>query len=171
MGAKQLCGVEREEAWNAFFAEMHDTFFSQMHRIHSIMFRVSNRLIQEASVPVKMEQLPVFMTIFACGNVSQQEIADLLQRDKSSVQRTVVALEKKGLISINQDAKDKRKNILRSTAAGNFLGAQIKELMRKVEEEVFRAFDADEKKRVINSIKNAADKLESTQQAASLKQL
>lgn len=159
MQMKKNCEAESMQ-WNNFFSEMNDTLIFQMHRIHSVMFRVANALIQEASVPVKMEQLPILMCIYNCGSVSQQEVADIVHRDKSSVQRTVVVLEKKSLITITQDKKDKRKNILRTTETGNFVALQIKDIVKKVEEEIFSAFNSEDKLNTINSIKQTADKLE-----------
>ncbi len=146
--------------WDNFFSEMTDSLIFQMHRIHCVMFRVANGLIHEASVPVKMEQLPILICIYNCGSVSQQEIANMVHRDKSSVQRTVVALGKKGLITIAQDKKDKRKNILRTTETGTFVALQIKDIMKKVEEEIFSAFKSEDKLNTINTIKETADKLE-----------
>jgi DNA-binding MarR family transcriptional regulator len=159
MQMKKACEVETLK-WNSFFAEMNDTLLFQMHRIHCVMFRVANGLIHDASVPVKMEQLPILMCIYNCGSVSQQEVADMVHRDKSSVQRTVVVLEKKGLITIVQDEKDKRKNILRTTETGTFVALQIKGIVKKVEEEIFSAFASEDKLNTINTIKETADKLE-----------
>lgn len=159
MQMKKNCDMESTH-WDNFFSEMNDTLIFQMHRIHSVMFRVANSLIQEASVPVKMEQLPILMCIYNCGSVSQQEVADIVHRDKSSVQRTVVVLEKKGLITITQDKKDKRRNILRTTDTGNFVALQIKDIVKKVEEEIFSAFNSEDKVNTINTIKETADKLE-----------
>jgi len=146
--------------WESFFSEMKDTLLFQMHRIHSVMFRIANGLIQEASVPVKMEQLPILLCIYNCGSISQQEVADMVHRDKSSIQRTVVVLEKKGLVYISPDANDKRKNILRATETGRFVAQQIKDIIRKVEEQLFSAFDSEDKLNTINTIKTTADKLE-----------
>ena len=159
MQMKKNCDIESTH-WDNFFSEMNDTLIFQMHRIHSIMFRVANSLIHEASVPVKMEQLPILMCIYNCGSVSQQEVADIVHRDKSSVQRTVVVLEKKGLITITQDKKDKRRNILRTTETGSFVALQIKDIIKKVEEEIFSAFNSEDKVNTINTIKETADKLE-----------
>lgn len=156
---KNTCEVESKH-WEGFFSEMKDTLVFQMHRIHCVMFRVANQLIEEASVPIKMEQLPVLMCIHSSGCISQQEIADTVHRDKSSVQRTVVVLEKKGLISITADKTDKRKNNLRTTKTGAFIALQIKDILHKVEEEIFSAFDSQDKLNTINTIKETADKLE-----------
>jgi DNA-binding MarR family transcriptional regulator len=100
------------------------------------------------------------MCIHSSGCISQQEIADTVHRDKSSVQRTVVVLEKKGLISITPDKTDKRKNNLRTTKTGTFIALQIKDILHKVEEEIFSAFDSQDKLNTINTIKETADKLE-----------
>ncbi|KAA5537198.1 MarR family transcriptional regulator [Taibaiella lutea] len=156
---KNNCEVDSKH-WEGFFSEMKDTLIFQMHRIHCVMFRVANRLIEEASVPVKMEQLPILMCIHSCGCISQQEIADMVHRDKSSVQRTVVVLEKKGLISIAPDKNDKRKNNLRTTKTGTFVALQIKDIMQKVETEIFSAFNSEDRLNTINTIKETADKLE-----------
>lgn len=156
---KNNCEVDSKH-WEGFFSEMEDTLIFQMHRIHCVMFRVANRLIEEASVPVKMEQLPILMSIHSCGCISQQEIADMVHRDKSSVQRTVVVLEKKGLISIAPDKNDKRKNNLRTTKTGTFVALQIKDIMQKVEAEIFSAFNSEDKLNTISTIKETADKLE-----------
>jgi len=146
--------------WDKLFAEMKDTLLFQMHRIHTVMFRVANKIIHEESVPAKMEQLPVLICIYNCEKLSQQEVADITHRDKSSVQRTVVALEKKGLIRIEQDEKDKRKNILKTTEAGDFVAAQLKGIMRKAENELFKSFRQNDKTEMIESMKEVADKLE-----------
>jgi DNA-binding MarR family transcriptional regulator len=156
---KNNCEVESKQ-WEGFFSEMKDTLMFQMHRIHCVMFRVANQLIEEASVPIKMEQLPVLMCIHSSGCISQQEVADMVHRDKSSVQRTVVVLEKKGLISITADKTDKRKNNLRTTQTGTFVALQIKDIIHKVEEEIFSAFNSQDKWNTINTIKETADKLE-----------
>lgn len=156
---KKNCEAELAD-WDKMFAEMKDTLLFQMHRIHTIMFRVANRIMHEESVPAKMEQIPVLMCIYNGENLSQQRVADVIHRDKSSVQRTVVALEKKGLIKIEQDTKDKRKNILKTTEAGDFIAAQLKNIMRKTENELFDTFQQDDKVTMIESMKEVADKLE-----------
>lgn len=141
--------------------ELKNTLLFQMHRIHSVMFRVANNLIHEASVPVKIEQLPVLMTVYDSGRISQQEVADMISRDKSSIQRTITALHKKGLVRITGDEHDKRKNILQTTETGTFVALQIKSIMKKIEEELFTAFRSEDRLQTINTIKATADKLES----------
>ncbi len=151
------CSPDEE---NGFLLDMNETLIFQMHRVHSVMFRVANALMQEASVPVKVEQLPVLMCIFNYGKLSQQEVANLIERDKSSVQRTVTALERKGLIDISQDIKDKRKNILQTTETGTFVVRQIEDILKRVEEHIFAAFHAEDRGNTVSIIRETADKLE-----------
>jgi DNA-binding MarR family transcriptional regulator len=160
MNKKKRADPEALE-WSSCYPEMKNTLLFQMHRIHSVMFRVANSLIHEASVPVKIEQLPVLMTVYDSGRISQQEVADIISRDKSSIQRTITALQKKGLVSISGDETDKRKNILQTTETGTFVALQIKNIMKKIEEEIFTAFRSEDRLKTINTIKATADKLES----------
>ncbi len=152
--------IDKKVEETCFFSELKDTLFFQMHRIHTIIFRVANRKIKEASVPVKMEQLPILMFVHLRGPISQQEIANALQRDKSSIQRTINALLKKGLIQVGKDPNDKRKKIVGVSTTGSFVSSQIKGIIRKVEEEMFTSFDAPEQSEMIASIAATADKLE-----------
>ncbi len=158
---KKKRGASDMLPWSNCYPEMRDTLLFQMHRVHSVMFRVANTLIHEAAVPVKIEQLPVLMTVYDTGKVSQQEVADITSRDKSSIQRTITALKKKGLVQVSGDDSDKRKNILQTTDTGSFIAQQIKNIMKKIEDEIFTAFSSEDRLQTINTIKATADKLES----------
>lgn len=143
-----------------FFAEMRDTFFFQIHRIQKVIFRRGNHIFQEAKVPLQLEQFPILLTAHAMEGMSQQEIADVTHRDKSSIQRTLGTLEKKGLIKIVQDANDKRRNLVYVTEGGKFLAEKIKELMKRAEQEAFSVLDPEERENAIANMKEVADKLE-----------
>jgi len=139
---------------------MRDTFFFQIHRIQKTMFRRGNQIFQDEKIPLQLEQFPILLTAYALDGLSQQEIADITQRDKSSIQRTLVLLEKKGLVRIEQDANDKRRNLIYVTDGGRFLAEKIKQLMRRVESETFSVLAEDEKRIAIYNMKEIADKLE-----------
>jgi DNA-binding MarR family transcriptional regulator len=143
-----------------FFAEMKDTFFFQIHRIQKAIFRKGNQIFQEANVTLQMEQFPILLSAHAVEGMSQQEIADVTRRDKSSIQRTLVALEKKGLLEIRQDATDKRRNLVYVTKEGKALAVKIKKLLKKSEEAAFAILSDEERKSAITTLKEVADKLE-----------
>ncbi len=151
---------QQEEVAEAFFDELKDTFFFQLHRMQKAFFRHSNRLMQESGIDLQLEQFPVLMVVHAMKNPSQREIADVTMRDKSSIQRSVIALEKKGLLTIEQDGLDKRKHIIMTTPAGEELAKKTKLLILKAEEEVFSVFIDQERTQALQSMRDIADKLE-----------
>jgi len=91
------------------------------------MFNKANKRFVQKGFPIQVEQLPVMMCCYYKGAISQQEIADLASRDKSSIQRTVTYFVKHGLAEIVSDVADKRKNIVRLTYEGNKLGKSIED--------------------------------------------
>jgi DNA-binding MarR family transcriptional regulator len=151
---------KQQEIAEKFFAEMRDTFFFQLHRIQKAMFRRGNQIFHEAKVPLQLEQFPILLTAHAMEGLSQQEIADVTHRDKSSIQRTLITLEKKGLIKIEQDAGDKRRNLIFLTDAGKLLAEKIKQLMKQAEQETFAVLSQYERESAIANMKDIADKLE-----------
>jgi DNA-binding MarR family transcriptional regulator len=151
---------KRDEASANFFEELKDTFFFQIHRMQKAFFRHSNHLMQQSGIDLQVEQFPVLMTIHAMKKISQQEIANIIMRDKSSVLRSVVALQKKGLLYIRQDDADKRRHIISLSLHGVALAKKTKLLIRKAETEAFAAFSLAERSLALQSVRHIADKLE-----------
>ena len=151
---------DQDKSFEHFFDGIKDTLFFQMHRIHIVMFRLANKYLLEEKFPIKSEQFPVLISIYKCGSCSQQEIANLIHRDKSSVQRTILAFEKKGLVTIKPSAQDKRKNLVSTTEKGTEVALKLKDVIQKVEDEIMQIFDAEIKLNHIHSLKVIADNLE-----------
>lgn len=132
----------------------------QFHHIHNIMFRVANKMINASAVPVKMEQLPVLMTLFYFKEQSQQSVANHINRDKSSVLRTAQALEKKGLLAFKKDEEDARRKVLALTETGKFVAIQVEDLVGDIEKEIGAALSDRPKNELLKILKQSAGKLE-----------
>lgn len=145
---------------SGFFEKRNESMMFQFHQIHNAMFRIANQKITNSSVPVKMEQLPVFMTLFWLKEQSQQEIADHVHRDKSSVLRTVTALEKKGLVMNKKDHSDGRRKVLMLTETGKFVAGQIINLITEIETEIAGALTDRPKPEFLEILKKASQKLD-----------
>lgn len=107
---------------------------------------------------VQMEQIPVLFTLYTSGDLSQQEIANRTERDKSSIQRTIRLLEEKGLVVVQQDQFDKRKNIVHITAEGKCLTSKMRKILIEAENEVFSVVNEDDRKdffRILQDISNS----------------
>lgn len=131
-----------------------------MHRINLVIFRLANKYLVDENFPIKSEQIPVLISVYQGRKMSQQEVADVINRDKSSVQRTISALQKKGLLKIATDKNDKRKNIVSTTSEGDLLSLRLKEVVKKVEGEIIKIFEKGEAVGKIRSVKAIADNLE-----------
>ena len=145
--------------FDAFKDEISNSFFFQIHRIKRTIFRHTNTLMNEAGISLQQEQLPLIM-ILQRKSMSQRELSDITMRDKSSILRSVNALEKKSLVEIQKDEEDKRKNIVSLTAEGFIMAKSIRLLMRKSEDEVLAVFSDQERTEALETIKGFADKLD-----------
>lgn len=137
-----------------------DSFFFQVMRMRKAIFRRTTQLMTEAGVQLQIEQLPLLVILQKHTTLSQRELSDITLRDKSSVLRSVTALQKKGLVLVEQDNADKRKNNISLSPEGALLATQIRKLMHKAENEVLAVFSDAERAIAFQTIKSYADKLE-----------
>ena len=106
------------------------------------------------------EQYLVMDILWDAETLSQQAIADIIQKDKNSVTKFIDSLEKKGLVRRVVNKKDRRVNDIIVTEEGMKLKVPTTEvainLMRKVlkdiKEEDLMVFD-----KVMNQIKDNID--------------
>lgn len=105
--------------------------------LHKELFNKGNKAFVQEGFPIQVEQLPVLMCCYYRGAISQQEIADLSCRDKSSIQRTITYFVKHNLAEIVSDITDKRKNIVRLTENGNKLGQEIENRVIEMDKKIF----------------------------------
>lgn len=152
--------TDKENFSNSWKEEMADSFFFQIHRIKRAIFRRTNTLMNDAGITLQLEQLPLLM-ILHHKSLSQRELSDKTMRDKSSILRSINALEKKNLVEVVKDKLDKRKNIVSLTNEGTALAKSIRTLMKKAEEEVMSVFTPNEKTEALHAVRFYADKLES----------
>lgn len=116
--------------------------------------------MNEAGIQLQVEQLPILIILQKNKILSQRELSDITMRDKSSVLRSITALEKKGLLLVSQDSTDKRKNNISLSEEGIILARTIRSLMNKAEEDVLSVFSEEERIIAYQTIKGYADKLE-----------
>lgn len=96
-----------------------------LHLLQSKIAKTANKWITKKDIDLKAEQIPVMMVISKNPNITQQEIANILERDKSSVFRTINSLTNKKLISITKDPNNGRQNFVNITEKGEQLIGEI----------------------------------------------
>ena len=68
--------------------------------------------LRQENVPLTPEQFLLIDLLWNQGSMSQQKLADQMQKDKNSVTKLVDAIERKGFVMRQQNASDRRSNTL-----------------------------------------------------------
>ena len=68
--------------------------------------------LRQENVPLTPEQFLLIDLLWNQGPMSQQQLADQMQKDKNSVTKLVDAIERKGFVFRQQNAFDRRSNTL-----------------------------------------------------------
>lgn len=104
--------------------------------------------LKQMGVPLTPEQFMLIDLLWNHGAMSQQQLADLMQKDKNSVTKLVDAIERKGFVVRCQNKHDRRSNTLVLTEKANQLkpGAKQKgisildQMLEGINENELRAF-------------------------------
>jgi DNA-binding MarR family transcriptional regulator len=104
--------------------------------------------LRQMEVPLTPEQFILIDLLWNQGSMSQQQLADQMQKDKNSVTKLVDALERKGFVVREQNRHDRRSNtlVLTEKAEGLKHGAKQKgisildEMLVGISEEELRSF-------------------------------
>ncbi|WP_169719472.1 MarR family winged helix-turn-helix transcriptional regulator [Olivibacter sitiensis] len=123
------------------------------------MAQKTNQYLSSQGIDIRVEQLPVLLSIPEFG-MTQQEIADEVGRDKSSVLRTITSLEKDGLVVVEPNKEDKRKNCVSLTILGKSLVENIRDKMVNLDKIIFANMRAVDRDRFIQFLKNIGDNLQ-----------
>lgn len=120
--------------------------------LSKIMNRRANALFKSEGARLRIEQLPVLMTLYFNGAMTQQELADAVDRDKSSIMRTVTVLLRNQIITIENDLDDKRKNIVKLNEEGRRLAYSMEKELADVEHRLFNHFTPADRQKLVQII-------------------
>ena len=132
----------------AKFAErMGSQSIFMISHVGHLMAKRTNRELARLGFTLQIEQFPVlFVTYFAGEDLlSQQDIANMLQKDKSGVQRSIRTLERDGYLRIVPDSVDRRKNMVRLTPAGKLVIEQAIAITDVMDKQVMSQLSQEEK--------------------------
>ena len=83
--------------------------------------------LKEYRVDLTPEQFLLLDLLWNQGPMSQQNLADMMQKDKNSITKLVDALERKSFIARKRNEKDRRSNIVHLTEKAEQLKEDAKE--------------------------------------------
>lgn len=84
-------------------------------------------MLKRRDIDLTPEQFMLIDILWNQGPMSQQQMSDILHKDKNSVTKLTDALERKGLVRRRQDKKDRRSNLLMLTEKAENLKLDAKE--------------------------------------------
>jgi DNA-binding MarR family transcriptional regulator len=91
------------------------------------------------------------------GPLSQQEIADRLDADKSHVMRLIDQLEQRGLVARTPDPADRRRHRVELSSAGRRLVRAATPDARQAEDNYFRALSPAERRTLTDLLRTVLD--------------
>ena len=102
--------------------------------------------LRQADVPLTPEQFMLIDLLWNHGEMSQQQLADMMQKDKNSVTKLVDAIERKGFVVRRQNVNDRRSNTLVLTERANQLKYVAKQKGISILDEMLAGISDDELK-------------------------
>jgi MarR family transcriptional regulator, lower aerobic nicotinate degradation pathway regulator len=106
---------------------------------------------------LRLIQHAVLIAIDDLGPLSQQQLADSLDFDKSHLVAQIDHLEEHGLLERTRDPSDRRRNRLALTPAGKELLEQLEPIVRGSHEGLLDALSAAERRTLIALMRRVVD--------------
>lgn len=110
-------------------------------------------MLRQKDVPLTPEQFMLIDLLWNHGEMSQQELADQLQKDKNSVTRLVDAIERKGFVVRRQNTSDRRSNTLVLTEQAEKLKADAKQKGISILDKMLEGISEDELRTFLSTLR------------------
>jgi DNA-binding MarR family transcriptional regulator len=95
-------------------------------------------------IDMTIEQFKVMVVLWKEKSSTQQNIADFVGKDKTSITRLIAGLEKRSLIQRTTACADKRCNLVTLTPQGVALEKPTMEVLKQANESLQRHFNPEE---------------------------
>ena len=109
--------------------------------------------LRQMDVPLTPEQFMLIDLLWNHGEMSQQQLADLMQKDKNSVTKLVDAIERKGFVVRRQSREDRRSNILVLTENANQLKHIAKQKGISILDQMLEGISEDELRAFLSTLR------------------
>lgn len=117
-------------------------------------------VFKSEGINLTAEQFLVMDTLWNQGEMTQQSIAYLIQKDKNSVTQFIDNLEKKGLVNRVVDSSDRRVNNIRLSKAGMAMKDNTKIVAIDVLNDIVDGISEEDLKTFVKVLNKACDNIE-----------
>jgi len=115
---------------------------------------------KKEGINLTAEQFLVMDTLWNQGEMTQQTIAYIIQKDKNSVTQFIDNLEKKGLVQRVVDSADRRVNNIKLTKAGLAMKDYTKKVAIAAINEILEGISEEDLKTFVKVLNRACDNIE-----------
>lgn len=116
-------------------------------------------MLKQSNLKLTPEQFLLVDLLWNQGAMSQQQLADTMQKDKNSITKLVDALEKKGFVVRQRDEKDRRSNIIVLTDKAQTLKEEAKKAGITMLDKMLDGIDEQELKSFLNTLNTMLDNM------------
>ena len=134
-----------------------DAIAYKIHKAVFVMDKTADSTLQE-KLNLTLSQFLILMSIEQNPNLTQVEIARFLELTQAAVSRQIDVLKNKNLITISQNEKNRRENLLFPTLKGKEIFTKADKILHETFETLYKVMDEKEKENLEKSL----DKLLST---------
>jgi MarR family transcriptional repressor of mepA len=128
--------------------ELHDALSFKIIQTGKLLLKKINADFLALNTEITFEQMGVLYFISTKGNedVIQQDIAEMMNKNKSAILRSIDILEKKNYLTRVKQNIDRRSNVIRIAEKGNQVLQKTKELFLSLEAVISKDLTENEKK-------------------------
>ncbi len=109
-----------------------------------IMGAYANDKLMEHNISLTKTQVIVLKNLSPSEGISQNDLAYITERDKTSLTRLINTMEKKQLVYRTNSEVDKRINLIHMTDLGKELLSQANPIIEKIEQEIIKGISSKE---------------------------
>ncbi len=121
--------------------------------------RISS-VFKSEGINLTAEQFLVMDTLWNQGEMTQQNIAYIIQKDKNSVTQFIDNLEKKGLVQRVIDSNDRRVNKIKLSTTGMEMKERTKKVAIEAVNDILEGISEEELKAFVKVLSKACDNIE-----------
>ena len=126
-----------------------------------IRFKQSvNDAFVEGGYDITAEQFLLMDTLWTEGTISQQQIADIMLKDKNSVVKLIDSLEDKKLVKRVNSPKDRRQNLIRVTGKASKMKDGMTIIALSAVEKITEGIDDDDIQTFISVLDRMAQNMD-----------
>lgn len=120
-------------------------------------------MLKKEGVPLTPEQFMLIDLLWNLGEMTQQQLADQLQKDKNSVTQLVDALERKGFVERRRNPEDRRSNTLVLTEKAEHLKMEAKRKGILIMDRMLDSITEDEQRTLLAILRKLNDNMDVTE--------